>query len=84
MIYAITNVSEVEALSEENRTWFFNHVEEESLDTVRKSNDGTQMVVKWKTGSNPCAALGLTFTIYDYEEIKAKMLEAEWISTNGA
>ena len=73
--YMIFNVSELEQID-------FTQVKETSIDTVRKSVDGTKTFVKWE-GDIPQCVSDLTTKEgpYTYEEILQILATTEWIST---
>lgn len=70
--YMIFNVSELEQID-------FNQVKETSIDTVRKSVDGTKTFVKWE-GETPQCVMDLTTKEgpYTYEEILTILATSEW------
>lgn len=73
--FMIFNVSELDTID-------FTQVCETSIDTVRKSVDGTKTFVKWDTedGSIPSSVEALTTKEgpYTYEEILAILATPEW------
>jgi len=72
----IFNVSELEQID-------FTQVKETSIDTVRKSIDGTKTFVKWE-GETPQCVVDLTTKEgpYTYEEILAILATPEWTDPN--
>jgi hypothetical protein len=74
--YMIFNVSELEQID-------FTQVKETSIDTVRKSVDGTKTFVKWEDEIPQCV-VGLTTKEgpYTYEEIIAILATEEWTNPN--
>ena len=72
----IFNVSELEQID-------FTQVKETSIDTVRKSIDGTKTFVKWE-GETPQCVVDLTTKEgpYTYEEILAILATEEWTNPN--
>ena len=74
--YMIFNVSELEQID-------FTQVKETSIDTVRKSIDGTKTFVKWE-GETPQCVVDLTTKEgpYTYEEILAILATEEWTNPN--
>ena len=74
--YMIFNVSELEQID-------FTQVKETSIDTVRKSVDGTKTFVKWE-GEIPQCVVDLTTkeAPYTYEEIIIILATAEWSDFN--
>lgn len=74
--YMIFNVSELEQID-------FTQVKETSIDTVRKSIDGTKTFVKWE-GEIPQCVSDLTTKEgpYTYEEILAILDTPEWTDPN--
>lgn len=74
--YMIFNVSELEQID-------FTQVKETSIDTVRKSIDGTKTFVKWE-GETPQCVVDLTTKEgpYTYEEILAILATPEWTDPN--
>ena len=74
--YMIFNVSELEQID-------FTQVKETSIDTVRKSIDGTKTFVKWE-GEIPQCVVDLTTKEgpYTYEEILAILATEEWTNPN--
>jgi len=77
--FMIFNVSELDQID-------FSQVKETSIDTVRKSVDGTKTFVKWDTedGSVPSSVEALTTKEgpYTYEEILAILATPEWTNPN--
>jgi hypothetical protein len=71
----IFNVSELEQID-------FTQVKETSIDTVRKSVDGTKTFVKWE-GNIPQCVSDLTTKEgpYTYEEILQILATTEWTFT---
>ena len=74
--YMIFNVSELEQID-------FTQVKETSIDTVRKSVDGTKTFVKWE-GEIPQCVVDLTTKEgpYTYGEILAILATEEWTDPN--
>ena len=74
--FMIFNVSELEQID-------FTQVKETSIDTVRKSIDGTKTFVKWE-GEIPQCVIDLTTKEgpYTYEEILAILATEEWTNPN--
>ena len=74
--YMIFNVSELEQID-------FTQVKETSIDTVRKSVDGTKTFVKWE-GDIPQCVSDLTTKEgpYTYEEILQILATTEWTNPN--
>ena len=74
--YMIFNVSELEQID-------FTQVKETSIDTVRKSVDGTKTFVKWE-GEIPQCVVDLTTKEgpYTYGEILAILATEEWTNPN--
>jgi len=74
--YMIFNVSELEQID-------FTQVKETSIDTVRKSVDGTKTFVKWD-GEMPQCVNDLTTKEgpYTYEEILQILGTTEWTNPN--
>jgi hypothetical protein len=72
----IFNVSELEQID-------FTQVKETSIDTVRKSVDGTKTFVKWE-GEIPQCVVDLTTKEgpYTYGEILAILATEEWTDPN--
>jgi hypothetical protein len=75
--FMIFNVSELELID-------FTQVCETSIDTVRKSVDGTKTFVKWDTGGIPSSVETLTTKDgpYTYEEILIILSTPEWTNPN--
>ena len=75
--FMILNVSELELID-------FTQVCETSIDTVRKSVDGTKTFVKWDTGGIPSSVETLTTKDgpYTYEEILIILSTPEWTNPN--
>jgi len=73
LIIPVTELSKVD----------FNQVGETSLDTVRKSVDGTKTFVKWD-GEDPTFVSHLTDSEgpYTHEEILAILATSEWTDPN--
>ena len=77
--YAIATYSEIDALSAEDKTAFFNAVIETSQATLRLSLDETKTIVKWPNGDpNPCTAYGITHTTYTYAQILEELQGPDW------
>jgi len=74
--FMIFNVNELSTID-------FTQVEETSIDTVRKSVDGTKTFVKWD-GVTPDCVNNLTTKEgpYTYEEILAILATPEWTDPN--
>ena len=73
--YMIFNVSELEQID-------FTQVKETSIDTVRKSVDGTKTFVKWEGNIPQCVSDLITKEgPYTYEEILQILATTEWTST---
>lgn len=71
--YAIINSQDFDKID-------FNEIDQTSLDTVRKNNEGTKGVLKWSTEQDPSFLQNLTsfegpFTI---EEVSHVLLNPEW------
>jgi len=75
--FMIFNVSELPNID-------FTQVLETSIDTVRKSVDGTKTFVKWDGGSTPSSVSSLTTKEgpYTYEEIIIILDGPEWTFPN--
>jgi len=75
--FMIFNVSELDQID-------FNQVLETSIDTVRKSVDGTKTFVKWEGETIPSSVESLTTKEgpYTYEEILAILATEEWTDPN--
>jgi len=73
----IFNVSELDQID-------FNQVLETSIDTVRKSVDGTKTFVKWDGETIPSSVEALTTKEgpYTYEEILVILATEEWTNPN--
>ena len=71
-VFMIFSVSELNKID-------FNQVIETSIDTIRKSVDGTKTFVKWE-GPTPSSVQSLTTKQgpYTYEEILTIMATNEW------
>lgn len=71
-VFMIFSVSELNKID-------FNQVLETSIDTIRKSVDGTKTFVKWE-GPTPSSVQSLTTKQgpYTYEEILTIMATNEW------
>lgn len=69
MIFSVTELNKID----------FNQVLETSIETIRKSVDGTKTFVKWE-GSTPSSVQSLTTKQgpYTYEEILTIMATSEW------
>lgn len=71
--YAIINLTDVGLID-------FSQIGETSIDTIRKSLDNTQFVIKWEDGytptfiNNPVVPVGT----YDHHAILEKMATPEW------
>jgi hypothetical protein len=75
--FMIFNVSELDTID-------FTQVLETSIDTVRKSVDGTKTFVKWNGDVIPSSVDALTTKEgpYNYDEIIAILNTPEWIDPN--
>ena len=75
--FMIFNVSELELID-------FSQVLETSIDTVRKSIDGTKTFVKWDGNSIPSSVDVLTTKEgpYTYDEILTILNSPEWTSND--
>ena len=75
--FMIFNVSELDTIN-------FNEVLETSIDTVRKSVDGTKTFVKWDGLSIPPSVESLTTKEgpYTYSEMLEILAGIEWINPN--
>jgi len=75
--FMIFNVSELDTID-------FTQVLETSIDTVRKSVDGTKTFVKWEGQTIPSSVEALTTKEgpYTYEEILATLATEEWTAPN--
>jgi len=71
--YVIFNVSELNLIN-------FNEVLETSINTVRKSIDGTKTLVKWDSETTPPCVQTLTTTEgpYNHSEMLTIMATSEW------
>ena len=70
--YMVFNVSELEQID-------FTQVKETSIDTVRKSVDGTKTFVKWEDEMPQCVTdLTTKEGPYTYEEILQILATTEW------
>jgi hypothetical protein len=73
MIFSVTELDQID----------FNEVCETSVDTVRKSVDGTKTFVKWDGPIPDCVAnLTTKQGPYTYEEILAILATPEWTDLN--
>ena len=75
--FMVFNVSELDQID-------FTQVCETSIDTVRKSTDGTKTFVKWDGDIVPSSVEGLVTKEgpYNYEEITAILATEEWTNPN--
>ena len=74
--YMIFNVLELEQID-------FTQVKETSIDTVRKSIDGTKTFVKWEGEIPQCVVDLITKEgPYTYEEILSILATEEWTNPN--
>jgi hypothetical protein len=75
--FMIFNVSELDTID-------FTQVLETSIDTVRKSVDGTKTFVKWDGVEIPSSVEALTTKEgpYTYEEMLAILATEEWTNPN--
>jgi hypothetical protein len=73
--YMIFNVSELNLIN-------FNEVLETSINTVRKSIDGTKTLVKWDSETTPTSVQTLTTKEgpYNHSETLTIMATSEWSS----
>jgi hypothetical protein len=73
--YMIFNVSELNQIN-------FNEVLETSINTVRKSLDGTKTLVKWDSDTTPSSIQALTTKEgpYSHSQILTIMATTEWTS----
>ena len=71
--FVIFDVSELDLID-------FSQVLETSIDTVRKSVDGTKTFVKWESDRVPDCVLNLTTRsyYYSYEEMLDILAGSEW------
>jgi len=74
MIFSVTELSKIN----------FNEVKETSIDTVRKSVDGTKTFVKWDGEIIPSSVESLTTKEgpYTYDEIIVILSTEEWTDPN--
>ena len=74
MIFSVTELPNID----------FTQVNETSIDTVRKSVDGTKTFVKWDGETIPSSVESLTTKEgpYTYEEILIILSTEEWVSPN--
>jgi hypothetical protein len=74
MIFSVTELPNIN----------FNEVKETSIDTVRKSVDGTKTFVKWDGEIIPSSVESLTTKEgpYTYDEIIVILATEEWTDTN--
>ena len=74
--YMIFSISELEQID-------FTQVKETSIDTVRKSIDGTKTFVKWEDEIPQCVVdLTTKEGPYTYEEILVILATPEWTNPN--
>jgi hypothetical protein len=78
MHYAIIKVSELNALSGEDIFKLLSLIKETGTDTIRKSNNGTQAIIKWEGDVNPCDAVNISRIVYTYDELRETLQEPEW------
>jgi hypothetical protein len=74
MIFSVTELPKID----------FNEVKETSIDTVRKSVDGTKTFVKWDGETIPSSVESLTTKEgpYNYDEIIVILATEEWTDPN--
>lgn len=74
MIFSVTELPNID----------FNEVKETSIDTVRRSVDGTKTFVKWDGEEIPSSVQSLTTKEgpYTYEEILEILATEEWTDPN--
>jgi hypothetical protein len=74
MIFSVTELHNIN----------FNEVKETSIDTVRKSTDGTKTFVKWDGEEIPPSVQSLTTKEgpYTYEEMLEIIVTEEWSDPN--
>jgi hypothetical protein len=74
MIFSVTELSKID----------FNEVMEDSVETVRKSLDGTKTFVKWEGDTIPSSVQSLTTKEgpYTYDEIISILSTSEWTDPN--
>ena len=74
MIFSVTELTKID----------FNEVKETSIDTVRKSVDGTKTFVKWDGEIIPSSVESLTTKEgpYTYDEIIVILATEEWTDPN--
>jgi hypothetical protein len=74
MIFSVTELPKID----------FNEVKETSIDTVRKSVDGTKTFVKWDGEIIPSSVESLTTKEgpYTYDEILVILATEEWTDPN--
>jgi len=72
--YAVINISDLELID-------FSQIEETSSNTIRKSIDNTQFVIKWQEGYEPTFIADGTVIpvgIYTHSEILELMATDKW------
>jgi predicted secreted Zn-dependent protease len=72
--YAVINISDLELID-------FSQIEETSSNTIRKSIDNTQFVIKWQEGYEPTFITDGTVIpvgIYTHSEILELMATDKW------
>jgi hypothetical protein len=73
-IYAVIDIKDLDLID-------FSQIEETSRDTIRKSLDNKQFVIKWENGYTPTFISDGTVVpvgIYNHAEILEIMATAEW------
>jgi len=77
--YAVATYSDIDNLSAEDKTAFFNAVIETSQETLRLSLDESKTIVKWpNTEDNPCTTYGISHTTYTYAQILDVLQGPDW------
>ena len=72
--YAVINITDLELID-------FSQIEETSINTIRKSIDNTQFVIKWENGYTPTFitdASVIPVGTYDHHAILELMATSEW------
>jgi hypothetical protein len=73
-IYAVIDITDLELID-------FSQIEETSRDTIRKSLDDTQFVIKWEDGYTPTFIMDGTVVpvgTYDHHAILELMATDKW------
>lgn len=77
-MYAVILLSEIEKLSEQQVFELFCMLNQDGINTLRKSLNGEKVIIKWDSNSNPCDDFDLEHDVYTYDEIINVLSTPEW------